>query len=471
VRGGAFLLALAALGTLALLVQRVGWVPTRRLIVLLVLLAPAWLLSSNPQGLAVSVALTAFVALGAFADALLAPGPATLRVTRELPESVGLGDPVHGVFRVRSWMAERGIAPRTTGRLTRVAVFDALPRGIERAEDGELLGRGRLDQGIDVPFEIRGTERGSFPLGPFAVRLPGPLGLVERTTRVRTGEAITVAPSVAGVRRFRLLSLQHRLRELGVRNIRRRGEGTTFESLREYVVGDDPRHIDWKATAKRRKLITRDYAVEQGQTVLIAIDAGRMMTQYAGELPRFEYALSSALVLADVALGSGDHVGAIVFDDQVRAFVPPQRGAPALQGIRQALIPIRATMAEPDYAVAFRTLAARHRKRSLIILFTDVIDVRASQALIAHTVRSAVRHLPVVIALRNDQLVAAAVPTELTSSSRLYESAAAEELLLARAEAMQRMRQAGVTVLDVSPQAMTPAVINHYLEIKARASL
>ncbi len=205
--------------------------------------------------------------------------------------------------------------------------------------------------------------------------------------------------------------------------------------------------------------------------MLIAIDAGRMMTQFAGELPRFEYALSSALVLADVALGSGDHVGAIVFDDQVRAFVPPQRGAPALQAIRQALIPIRATMAEPDYAVAFRTLAARHRKRSLIILFTDVIDVRASQAVIAHTIRSAVRHLPVVVALRNDQLVAAAVPAAVASSSMLYESAAAEELLLARAEAMQRMRQAGVTVLDVSPQAMTPAVINHYLEIKARASL
>lgn len=470
-RGGAFFLALAALGALALLVQRAGWVPTRRLIVLLVLLAPAWLLSSTSEGATVSIALTALVVLAVFGDALLAPGPSSLHVTRELPESVGLSDPVHGLFRVRSWIAERGLEPRRSGRLTQVAVYDALPRGVERAQEGALRASGRLDQGIEIPFDIRGTERGSFPLGPVAVRLPGPLGLVERTTRIRTDDTITIAPSVAGVRRFRLLSLQHRLRELGVRNIRRRGEGTTFESLREYVVGDDPRHIDWKATAKRRKLITRDYAVEQGQTVLIAIDAGRMMTQYAGELPRFEYALSSALVLADVALGSGDHVGAIVFDDQVRAFVPPQRGAPALQGIRQALIPIRATMAEPDYAVAFRTLAARHRKRSLIILFTDVIDVRASQALIAHTIRSAVRHLPVVIALRNDQLVAAAVPGEVARSSMLYESAAAEELLLARAEAMQRMRQAGVTVLDVSPHAMTPAVINHYLEIKARASL
>jgi uncharacterized protein (DUF58 family) len=128
-------------------------------------------------------------------------------------------------------------------------------------------------------------------------------------------------------------------------------------------------------------------------------------------------------------------------------------------------------MAEPDYATAFRTLAARHRKRSLIVLFTDVIDVRASQALIAHTTRSAMRHLPVVIALRNDQLAAAAVPTDVATTTSLYESAAAEELLLARAEAMQRMRHSGVTVLDVSPHAMTAAVVNHYLEVKARASL
>jgi len=170
-----------------------------------------------------------------------------------------------------------------------------------------------------------------------------------------------------------------------VRAIRRRGEGTNFASLREYVVGDDPRRIDWKATARRHKLITREYTVEQGQTVLVAVDAGRMMTQLAGALSRFEHALHSAMLLADVAGDSGDHVGAIVFDDQIRAFVPAARGRPSVQRLRDAFVPVRATMAEPDYAAAFRTLAARHRKRSLIVLYTDVVDPRASQSLIALT--------------------------------------------------------------------------------------
>jgi uncharacterized protein (DUF58 family) len=196
-----------------------------------------------------------------------------------------------------------------------------------------------------------------------------------------------------------------------------------------------------------------------------------MMTQLSGTVPRFEYALSSATLLADVAVQSGDNVGLILFDDEVRAFVPPERGAGALQRVRDALIPARATMAEPDYASAFRLLATRHRRRSLIVMFTDVIDVRASQALIAHTTRSAQRHLLVVVALRNDRLMEAAVPSAESTSTQLYESAAAEELVLAREEALVRMRRAGVSVLDVSPQAMTAAVINRYLEIKARASL
>jgi uncharacterized protein (DUF58 family) len=128
-------------------------------------------------------------------------------------------------------------------------------------------------------------------------------------------------------------------------------------------------------------------------------------------------------------------------------------------------------MVEPDYALAFRTLAARHRRRSLVVLFSDVIDARASQSLIAHTTRSAARHVPVVVALRSEQLLAVAAPREGASTAAIYESAAAEELLLAREEALARMRRAGVSVLDVPVQAMTAAVINRYLELKGRGAV
>jgi len=127
-------------------------------------------------------------------------------------------------------------------------------------------------------------------------------------------------------------------------------------------------------------------------------------------------------------------------------------------------------MVEPDYAAAFRFLAARQRRRALVVFFTDVIDVRASRALLAYVARSAGRHLVVVVALRNDELVAAASP-RAERELALYEAAAAEELIHGREEALERMRRAGVAVLDVSPQSMTAAVVNRYLEIKARGAL
>jgi uncharacterized protein (DUF58 family) len=458
-----FILLLVLALLLATLFVRLRALPTRRLAALVLVTAPAWLLSSGTAGAAVAAILGALVAMAALADLLGTPARGDVLVERVLPPVVGVGDRIAGSYRL------------TTGstRPIHLRLHDALPRGVERVAGTPVPAELALsaDTTVAVPIDVEGKERGRWPLGPVVLRALGRHGLVRRTLRYDLADTITVTPSLAGVRGYRLLSLQHRLRDAGVRSIRRRGEGTSFASLREYVVGDDPRHVDWKATARRRTLITREYSVEQGQTVIIAIDAGRLMTQIAGSLPRFEYALSSALVLADVALHSGDRVGLVLFDDSVRTFVPPLRGAPALHAIRQALIPARASMVEPDYAAAFRLLAARHRKRSLIVLFTDVIDPQASQSLVAHSARSVARHLPLVVALRNEQLVEVAMPAPTRSVARLFESAAAEELVQARHEAVVQMRRAGVAVLDVAPQAMTAAVINRYLEIKARSSL
>src|SRR5687768_777194 len=299
-------------------------------------------------------------------DVIFSPWPGKLAIDRSLPPTVGVGDRAGGEYRLSaSWP-----------RALEIRLFDRLPAGVGRLGNGGETARLSPGEQAVIPFALVGRTRGMHDLGPVAVQVRGPLGLVDRTHRFSPGDAITVAPSIAGVRRYRLLSLQHRLRDAGVRSIRRRGEGTSFANLRDYTPGDDPRHIDWKATARRRKPITREFTVEQGQTVMIAVDTGRLMTQLAdagpGARSRFEYALASALVLADVALHSGDQVGLLLFDDEVRAFVPPARGRPALRGIHGALVTAQATMTEPDYAAAFRTLATRHRKRSLIVLFTDV---------------------------------------------------------------------------------------------------
>jgi uncharacterized protein (DUF58 family) len=457
------------------LASAVRYSPTRRLSLIIAVTAPVWLFTGQVAGQIAVTLVASAILIAVIVDTVSIPGRSAIRVTRQAPPTVGLHDGIDVDWDVVSrWTLPvhveihdypgAGLELRTDA----IAAKTGRERTATPWKVGQLVvpagGRARLEAGLI------GIRRGIHHPGPIVLRVRGVLGLVRRSLEYPTADTITVVPSIAGIRRYRLLAVQHRLRDMGIRTIRRRGEGRSFSSLREYVEGDDPRHVDWKATARRGKLMTREYTVEQGQTVVIAIDAGRMMTQLSGRVSRFEQALASAGVLADVATRSGDYVALLVFDDVVRAFVPAGKGSLALRRIREALLPLEASMAEPDYAGAFRALSARHRKRSLIVLYTDVIDPRASRAVIAYTIRSARRHLPLVVALRNDELVAAAVP-QATDREGLYRSAAAEELLLEREEALAAMRRAGVSVLDVSPHAMTAAVVNRYLSIKARSAL
>lgn len=425
------------------------------------LAAPIWIFSSNATGQAAATVLVALILVSSLTDALRIPGTTYVQLHRVFPPTIGVGDQRIASYEIlSSWPAP-----------LYVSLTQQLPSSIVAAARLPDLWRLDPDAVLSVPITITGRTRGAFELGPVALTLVGPWRLIRRSLIYDRNDTISVVPSIVGAGRYRLLAAQHRLRTAGQRVIRRRGAGTSFANLRDYVPGDDPRRIDWKATARRHRLISREFTVEQGQTIMIAMDSGRMMTQLAGDRPRFEYALASALTLADVALSTGDRVGLIVFDSVVRSYIAPTRSPGTLGAIRDALTTVSATMTEPDYAAAFRTLTERNRRRSLIVLFTDVIDIRSSRAVIALTARSAERHLPLVVALRNEQLVAASIPASGLSNEQVYESAAAEELLSAREEALQIMRQAGVAVLDTAPTGMTALLINRYLEIKERSSL
>ena len=433
------------------------FVPERRLAGALAVAAILWLL---PGGAALGAGALVLIGVSVFIEIIRLPARGSFRIERAAPQSIGLGDDATISYALVN----------ATGTPVRVVVQDRLPTCVEGG-----LGIAAHDvparSTLNVPVPLRGVRRAEEALGPVGARLTTSWGLVGSRVRVAPVDSIRVVPSVSGVRRFRLLALQHRLDTAGVRNLRRRGEGQGFAGLREYALGDDPRHIDWKATAKRSKLITREFTIERSQTVLTLIDAGRGMTQLAGEFSRFEQALSSALILTDVAAAAGDRVGSLVFDDRIRAFVPAQRSRGSLQAVRDAFVPVTASPREPDYAAAFRFLATHQRKRALVVFYTDVLGVRASRALLAHVARSASRHLVLVVALRNDPLHALAVPDAVTSTARLYEHASAAELLESREEALERMRRAGAIVLDVSPRVMTASVINRYLELKGRGAL
>ena len=314
----------------------------------------------------------------------------------------------------------------------------------------------------------RGRERGG--AGGFVVDSTGPLGLGRHRMRVPLAWEVVVYPPLVSVRLRASVAEALRRREAGMKAVRRLGEGRLFESLREWVPGDDLRHIDWKATARRAKVITRQYEAERRQQVLLVLDTGRLMTADVGGVARLDFAVQAALELAYAAAQHDDNVGIMTFADGVQHFVAPERGRAGVRGVMDVLAEVQPKLVEPDYPGAFRYLAARNRKRALTVLFTDVIDRFASDALVANVATLRPRHLPLAVTLRNSELDAAAMQRPATPRDA-FRKAAAEELLHAREEALGHMRRAGVLVIDVTPERAAQAVVAKYLDLKRRGTL
>ena len=259
-----------------------------------------------------------------------------------------------------------------------------------------------------------------------------------------------------------------RRREAGFRNLRRIGEGRIFESLKDWVPGDEPRVIDWKATARRGKLMSRQYEDERRQQVMIVIDAGRLLTAEIDGRARLEAAIDAALELAHSAVLHDDNVGLLVFADDVLQYVPPGRGRRALRQVLDALAAVEGRLVEPNYPAAFAYLAARNRKRALTVLFTDVVDATASDAFVAQAGSLRPRHLPLAVTLRDPALERLATARPATTDEA-FQRAAAEELLEARETALAELRSGGVLVLDVLPDGAARAVVEQYERLKRRA--
>jgi uncharacterized protein (DUF58 family) len=342
----------------------------------------------------------------------------------------------------------------------------------------DLLGGVQPPRALTVPADgdrretlsVIPLRRGREESGGFIVDSIGPLGLGRRRAGIDLPWEVIVYPPLVSMRLRASVAQARRRRDPGMKAIRELGEGRLFESLREWVPGDDIRHIDWKATARRRKVITRQYEAERRQQVLLVLDLGRLMTADIGGVARLDFVVQAALELAYAAAQHDDNVGIMTFADGVQHFVAPERGRTGVRRVLDVLAVVEPKLVEPDYPGAFRYLAARNRKRALTVLFTDVIDRFASDALVANVASLRPRHLPLAVTLRNPELdaIAALRPTEARDAFR---KAAAEELLHAREEALGHMRRAGVLVIDVTPQRAAQAVVSKYLDLKRRGVL
>ena len=412
---------------------------------------------------ALDIMLVADLALVAavWVDAVLAPRfeAGAVAVSRDAPPAFSVGRAAEVTYR---WV-------NGTRRTVRLRLREVRP---------DLLGGTQPSRRITVPRlgEARETvavmpvRRGREQAGEFVVDVFGPLGLGRRRGRLPVSWDAAVYPPLVSVRLRASVAQARRRREPGITPLRQIGEGRLFESLREWVPGDDLRHIDWKATARRRKVITRQYEAERRQQVLLVLDTGRLLTADIAGVSRLDYVVQAALELAYAAVQHDDNVGVMAFADGVQHFVAPQRGRLALKRVVDVLAVVEPRLVEPDYPGAFRYLAARNRKRALTVLFTDVIDRFASDALVANVAGLRPRHLPLAVTLKNPELEHAAA-LRPAAAHDAFRKAAAEALLGAREQALGHMRRAGVLVLDVPPDRAAQAVVAKYLELKRRGRL
>lgn len=313
-------------------------------------------------------------------------------------------------------------------------------------------------------------RRGDYGFGDINLRWLGPLGLIVRQGKIEGKTVVKVYPNLLDVRRYDLLLKRNRLQELGLRSSRQFGEGTEFERLREYTPDDEYRRIDWKATARRHRPVTVQYQTERSQNVIAVLDTGRMMQSPVAKMAKLDYVINSVLLLSYVATGKGDKVGMMSFADDIGRWLTPKQGRGQFYRMLEMLYGIEAQPVEPDYRRAFTYLAHKQRKRALVVIFTDLSGGLGIDSLLSHVSVLSRRSLPLIVTISDPDIVAASqqVPTD---SAAAYQRSAAARLLDDRQLALDHLRRQGVLTLDVPANQLSVAVINRYLELKAKTLL
>jgi len=400
-------------------------------------------------------------------DFLRTPAPARLSVRRLVPERVRLSQD----FERR---LELG-APR--GGCTLAVFEDFPPSHSVRARAGGATPvaedpSGGPDEGVldahgraVLVRRYRPELRGRFALGDLRVRLRGRLGLIERQARFQGHQGYAVEPALLRLSETLRLAASDRWQDLGVRTLRRHGGEHEFESLREYVPGDEVRRVDWKAFARRGKPMVRRYQVERGQELVLLLDGGRRMRALAGAgaqagWSKLDWALDAALEIAAVALAKGDRVGAAAFERELTAFVAPRKGARALAHLSSALFPLQPSEHEADLARALRELAVRHRRRATVIVLSDVADPLSLPEQKAALASASRRHRLIFAALDDPGLRAVAEGRAGDAVQR----AAALELVAERARALRALAGSGARVLDALPAEAAGPLLAAWLD-------
>lgn len=392
-------------------------------------------------------------------DALMLPRRQSIHIKRTTPDRISLHVPAHIVFEVRNLSRRQVKIQMAEDAPATMDVRPAICQTILYPGQTKTFG-----------YRLVAHQRGQFKLSDVYVRVLPAMGLLYRHFKIAIPEELRVFPNLVNLSKYELLARRGLNYDQGLARLRRIGQGSEFESLRSYVKGDEMSRIDWKATAKRTRLIVKNYEPERQQSVLVAIDVGRATAGQFGGLSRVDYLVNATLMLAYVALRQKDWFSMVAFSDGIESYLPPVHGLKNIDRVVRSLYELQPRLVESDYGAACRFLGLKHRKRSLVCMMTDVVDRDASDVIIAYMARFARYHLPLAVTLSNPEVQQVA-EEPLARCKDLHSKAAALDVLAAREEALILMRRKGISVLDVPPDRLTPELINRYTMIKSMHQL
>jgi len=317
---------------------------------------------------------------------------------------------------------------------------------------------------------VRPSQRGDAIVGDCYIRYQSVLRIAERWARAPLQQSIRIYPNLEEANRHSIYLLRSRQIALEKRHARVRGIGREFESLREYQRGDEYRDICWTAAARRGKLVTRVYQIERSQTVWIVIDAGRLMRARVGDFSKLDHAVNSALSLAQVALYSGDRVGLIAYGRVIRHQLPAAKGSSHLRQMIEQLAQVHEEGVEADHLLMASRLLADQKRRSLVVWLTDLAETAMTPEVIEAASMMMPRHLVLFVVIGQPDLGLLASKTP-QSESEMYQVAAAQEMVHRRELLLARLRERGALALEVTSGAVSPVLVNAYLQIKERNQL
>jgi uncharacterized protein (DUF58 family) len=431
--------------------------PTPRAVLIFALGAPLALMLVVAQpslwALAIAYGLIVLTALGI--DALLGAPLRGIGVAAQVPVSGAIGESVPLGFE---------FAPRQAARPVRLDLMLERRGALEPAPSEEVT------LGAKGPTRatlfLRPLRRGQIHVDALWVSWRGPLGLARFVRRVALDAVIDILPNVRGVQNAALQFFAHDA-IYGVKAQRQRGEGSQFEALREYTPGADPRHIDWKRSARHRKLLVKEFDTERNHPVVIAFDTGHLMLEPIDGLPRIDHAVNAGLLLSWIGLRASDLVGIFGFDARVRLYRPPVRGLANFSQIQRATATIAYHTEETNFTLALADLEQRLKRRTLVVLFTEFVDTIAAELLLEALGRLANKHVVVLVTMRDPALRALA-DTRPQDFTAVAEAVIAGNFQRERLTVLERMERMGLHCLDVAAGELSIALINRYLLIKQR---